>query len=85
MRNIKPISPIELLNIKLQYIDCESIMRNYNVSRATAYRYMKKVPDDCKILLLQYKKKPVIMCQRINIDGIHKSRKPGNPNLRKRS
>lgn len=74
---------IELLNIRLQYIDCETIMHNYGVSRATAYRYMNKVPNDCKIKLLRYKQKPVIMCQRINIDCIHKAAKPGNPKMRK--
>lgn len=80
---MKTTTPLEALNLTRYYLDSRGIMSRWGVSRATAYRYMAKAPDETKLRVRQLNGKPITYVMTVTIDRIHKNAKPGNPNMRK--
>lgn len=85
MRTIRTFYPLEVTNLQRSYMGYKDIMQHYKVSRATAYRYLAKAPSECKIKLLRHKQKPVILCMIPAIERVHKTARPGNPNIRQKA
>ncbi|MBE5804571.1 MAG: hypothetical protein E7316_08690 [Clostridiales bacterium] len=83
MRLIHVNNPIEYNQLRREYLDYRRIMSRYGVCRATAYRYMSKVPPELTIRVQMLTGKPCKLCQLAALDRIHARALPGNPNLRK--
>lgn len=63
------------------FMGVHQIMHRYQVSRATAYRYLRSVPGECKIRIRIGEGKPCTMGQIVALDRAHANAKPGNPRL----
>ena len=79
IRHKKVYSPIEDRRLSYQYLDAPGIMRRCGVSRATAYRYLKAIGNDEKLLIFPLMGKPRLAALIPSVDRIHARMERGNP------
>ena len=81
MRTYNVGNTLEYSSLRRYFIGVKEIMHRHDVSRATAYRYLRSVPADCKIRIRLGEGRPFTMGQIIAIDRAHARAKRGNPQL----
>ena len=80
-RILQVYSTIDITGLYRYFLDVKRIMARHDVSRATAYRYLSKIPDACKIKVRLGECRPYTMGQIVAIDRAHANAKRGNPHL----
>ena len=81
MRTITIGTRLEYTSLMHYFLGVRQIMHRYQVSRATAFRYLRAVPIECKIRIRIGEGKPCTMGQIPALDRAHANAKPGNPRL----
>lgn len=81
MRFIQVNHTLEYNNLRHYYIGVREIVSRYRVHRATAYRYLQRIPAETKIKVRIGEGRPFTMGQIVAVDRIHAQAKPGNPHM----
>lgn len=68
--------------LSYQYIDAHGIMRRCAVSRATAYRYLRAISTEQKLIIYRLQGKPRIAALIPAVDRMHARMVRGNPACR---